>query len=191
MSTQTVRLIVVMGVSGCGKSSVAECLAESFGYDFIEADDFHPQENIDHMASGNSLTDDMREPWIRLLQAHLKQAAKAERNCVMSFSGLRRHHRAKIRDLPFNTLFIHLEGDKQLISDRINARADHFMPANLLDSQYEALQPAAKKESILGINVAQPLEHVIKAAVSAAKQHFDSSEITSLTQIFNDPLLMP
>ena len=174
MSRLKEKLIVVMGVSGCGKSSVAQRLAETFGYEFVEADDFHPQENLDHMASGKSLTDDMRAPWIQLLQAHLKQAAKAQRSCVMSFSGLRRLHRAQIRDLPFDTLFIHLEGCKQLIGDRINARADHFMPASLLDSQYEALEPASKKEKLICVNVEQSLEEVSEAAISAVEQHYGS-----------------
>lgn len=163
-----------MGVSGCGKSSVAQHLATHFGYEFIEADDFHPHENLDHMASGKALTDDMRAPWIQLLQAHLKQASRAKRSCVMSFSGLRRLHRAKIRDLPFNTVFIHLEASKQIISERINSRADHFMPASLLDSQYEALEPAGRKEKLISINVEPSLEDVCKAAISAAEQHFDS-----------------
>lgn len=175
MSTLNERLIVVMGVSGCGKSSIAKHLAGNFGYEFVEADDFHPQENLDHMASGKSLTDEMRAPWIQLLQAHLKQAAKAKRSCVMSFSGLRRLHRAQIRDLPFDTVFIHLEGCKELISDRINARTDHFMPASLLDSQYEALELASKKENLISIDVAQPLEVVSKAAISAVEQHFGST----------------
>lgn len=173
MSILNQKLIVVMGVSGCGKSSVAQHLAKHFEYEFVEADDFHPQENLDHMASGKPLTDEMRAPWIQLLQAHLKQAAKAKRSCVMSFSGLRRLHRAKIRDLPFDALFIHLEACKQLISDRINSRAGHFMPASLLDSQYQALEPANKKEKLISINVEQSLEDVHKAAISAAAQHFE------------------
>ncbi len=175
MGTVNQKLIVVMGVSGCGKSSIAKHLATHFDYEFVEADDFHPQENLDHMANGKALSDDMRAPWIQLLQAHLKQAAKAKRSCVMSFSGLRRLHRAKIRDLPFDTLFIHLEASKQLISERLNSRAGHFMPASLLDSQYEALEPANKKEKIISINVEPSLENVCKAAISAVEQHFDST----------------
>lgn len=162
------KLIVVMGVSGCGKSSVAQAIASEFGYEFIEADDFHPQENKDHMAQGLALNDAMREPWIALLQAHLKQSAKAGRSCVMSFSGLRRFHRAKIRDLPFVSTFIHLEGDQSLITDRINARTGHFMPTSLLDSQYKTLELPSKKETIVSINVDQTLEFVIADAITAA-----------------------
>lgn len=164
------KLIVVMGVSGCGKSSVAQALATHFKVEFVEADDFHPQENKQHMAKGLALSDAMREPWIALLQAHLKQSARSGRSCVMSFSGLRRSHRAKIRDLPFDSLFIHLEGDQQLIAERINARADHFMNANLLDSQYKTLESASKKETILSIDINQSLELVIADAIAVTEK---------------------
>jgi len=164
-------LIVVMGVSGCGKSTVANAIANKFGYEFVEADDFHPQENREHMASGQALTDAMREPWVALLQASLKQTAEAGNNCVLSFSGLRRDHREKIRDLPFKNLFIHLEGEQQLIADRINTRSGHFMPASLLDSQYSAFEPPSKNENIISINIDQSVEFVILDSISAANQH--------------------
>jgi gluconokinase len=164
------KLIVVMGVSGCGKSSVAQALATHYQYELVEADDFHPQENKEHMANGLALTDAMHEPWIALLQAHLKQSLKAGRNCVMSFSGLRRLHRSKIRDLPFDSFFIHLEAEQQLLSDRLNARSDHFMTASLLDNQYKTLETASKKETIANIDVEQSLELVIAAAIAVLDQ---------------------
>ncbi|MBL4673597.1 MAG: AAA family ATPase [Arenicella sp.] len=164
------KLIVVMGVSGCGKSSVAQALATHFKIEFVEADDFHPLENREHMANGLALNDTMREPWIALLQAHLKQSARSGRSCVMSFSGLRRLHRAKIRDLPFDSLFIHLEGDRQLIAKRMNARVDHFMTASLLESQYQTLESANKKETIISIDIDQSLELVIADSIAAAKK---------------------
>ena len=172
MSDTSMKLVVVMGVSGCGKSSIASALAEHFNYEFVEADDFHPQENIDHMASGHSLTDEMREPWIQLLQAHLKQSAKSGRSCVLSFSVLRRLHRAKIRDLPFDSLFLHLEGNKDLIASRIDARAGHFMPSSLLESQYQALESASKKEHIVNIDISKTVDQVISLAITQTTQHF-------------------
>ena len=172
MSDTSMKLVVVMGVSGCGKSSIANALAEHFNYEFVEADDFHPQENIDHMASGHSLTDEMREPWIQLLQAHLKQSAKSGRSCVLSFSGLRRLHRAKIRDLPFDSLFLHLEGNKDLIASRIEARTGHFMPSSLLESQYQALESASRKEHIVSIDISKTVDQVISLAITQTTQHF-------------------
>ena len=175
-TTQT--LVVVMGVSGSGKSTVAQAIAKELGCEFVEADDFHPQENRNHMANGMALTDAMREPWIALLQAHLKQAARASRSCTLSFSGLRRSHRAKIKDLPFNTLFIHLEGDQQVIADRINKRSGHFMPVKLLDSQYAALELPQKKEAIVSININQDLESVIQQSISAVEAYFKHQNIS-------------
>lgn len=159
-----------MGVSGCGKSSVAQAIAEQLNYQFIEADDFHSQANQDHMASGLALTDAMREPWIASLRSRLRESAKARQSCVMSFSGLRHQHRAAIRDLPFNSLFIHLEGTKSLIAKRINARSNHFMPVGLLDSQFNALEPTSENENIISINIEQNLECVVAEAMAAASQ---------------------
>jgi len=129
-----------MGVSGCGKSSVAHAISDQLNYQFVEADDFHPQENKQHMASGKPLTDLMRKPWITALKKHLMQAAETDQSCVMSFSGLRREHRNQMRDLPFNSVFVHLRGEQALILERMNARSDHFMPPSLLDSQYSTLE---------------------------------------------------
>lgn len=159
------NLIVVMGVSGCGKSSVAEAISKEYDYEFVEADDYHPEENKQHMASGKPLTDAMREPWIALLRGHLKQAARVGRSCVMSFSGLRRMHRSQIRDLPFNVLFLHLEGDQPLIRDRMNAREDHFMPPSLLDSQYATLENPLGEPKTIGIDIDQTLKSVIETAL--------------------------
>jgi gluconokinase len=165
------KLIVVMGVSGCGKSSVAQALASHYKFEFVDADDFHPLENKEHMASGLALSDAMREPWIALLQAHLKQSAKAGRSCALAFSGLRRLHRSKIRDLSFDSIFLHLEGEKQLIADRLSARPDNVMPLSLLESQYQTLESANKKETILRVNVEQSVEQVIAQAIDAIDQH--------------------
>jgi len=172
--SQKQRLVVVIGVSGCGKSTIAQAIAKQLNYEFVEADNFHSQENKDHMANGNALSDAMRKPWIGRLQTHLKQSANAGKSCVLSFSGLRRLHRAKIRDLPFNSVFIHLKGEQQLIADRINARSDHFMPASLLDSQYAALESPSNKESIISVDIDQNVESVITHSLEAVTQHFQN-----------------
>ena len=162
-------LIVVMGVSGCGKSAVASAMAPQLAYQLLDADEFHTQENSEHMASGLVLSEAMHQPWIALLQAHLKQSAKAGRNCVLSFSALRRVHRAKIRDLPFKSIFIHLSGPQALIAERFKASVKHPLPASLLDSQYASLEPASKKETITTINIDQSFEGVVADAMAAVK----------------------
>ena len=165
-----------MGVSGCGKSSVGKALGCHYNVEFVDADDFHPLENKQHMAAGLALSDAMHEPWIALLQARLKQSAKAGRNCALSFSGLRRLHRSKIRDLPFDSVFLHLQGEKQLIADRLAARPEHGMPPNgmppnLLDNQLETLEQASKKETIISIDIEQSLDLVIADAIVAVDQY--------------------
>jgi len=157
-------LVVVMGVSGCGKSSVAEALAKQFNFEFVEADDFHSEENKRRMSGGLGLTDAMRAPWIASIQSHLKQAFKAKHDCVLSFSGLRRSHRAIMRDLPYRTIFIHLKGEQALIAERIKARKHHFMPASLLDSQYAALEISDRNEVIFEIDINQSLNCTIAEA---------------------------
>jgi len=158
-----------MGVSGCGKSSVAKAIANEYGYEFIEADDYHSLENRQWMASGNPLTDAMREPWIELLVSHLAKLANADQSCVMSFSGLRREHRARIRDLPFTALFLHLEGDQQLVLTRINARKGHFMPASLLQSQYATLEDPRAEPNTFNIDINQSLAAVISRALQITR----------------------
>jgi gluconokinase len=172
MNTQA-NLIIIMGVSGCGKSAVAKAVAHELSYEYVEGDDFHPEENKAHMASGKALNDSMREPWIALLQGHLKQCARANRSAVMSFSGLRREHRAKMRDLPLNSLFIHLQGEQELINQRINDRDGHFMPSSLLDSQFAALQTANKKEVLHAVDINQDLGQVISSAIAISKQELE------------------
>ena len=171
MTTQA-NLIIVMGVSGCGKSSVAAAIAKEFNYEFLEADDYHSDENKAHMASGKPLTDAMRAPWITLIQAQLIQQAQKHNSVVMSFSGLRREHRAKMRELPFNTLFLHLKGEQSLISQRMNQRSGHYMPASLLDSQFATLQAASDNETLHHIDISPSLNTVINASIKAIKQEF-------------------
>jgi gluconokinase len=122
-------LIISMGVSGSGKSTLAKRLAEQFDLPFFEADDFHSAENKAHMAAGKPLTDAMREPWIAHMCDTLKTTGKS---CVLAYSGLRRAHRQRFRELGFKTLFLHLHGEKALIAERMQARANHFMPSSLL-----------------------------------------------------------
>lgn len=169
------KLIVVMGVSGCGKSTIACALAEYYKYEFVEADDFHCEQNKQWMSSGRPLTDSMRAPWIDLLRSHLGRAAADNRSCVMSFSGLRREHRAQMRALPFDLRFLFLQGSKELIGERISARKGHFVGAALLDSQFAALQnpfdsqaqSEDPEEDVISICIDQSLEEVIEASKQA------------------------
>lgn len=157
-------LIICMGVSGCGKTTLARNLAWDFGFTFLEADDFHSAENKAHMASGHPLTDAMREPWIASMCDSLRQHREQGESCILAYSGLRRAHRARFRELGYPTLFLHLAGLKDIIHQRMALRADHFMPAGLLDSQYVALESPLEEPDIIAIDVGLSIGEIHRQA---------------------------
>lgn len=161
------RLLVVMGVSGSGKTSLAIALAKHYGYQYLDADDFHSEDSRARMASGLPLTDEMRTPWVMALQAHLRAEAEQNQHCTLAFSGLKHFHRNMIRAAGLKTLFIFLAGDKLTITDRLQKRTNHFMAPNLLDSQFESLEPPSTEHDVLKIDIAAPLEQVIARTIAA------------------------
>lgn len=170
-TTKQPILVIVMGVSGCGKSTLAKHLADLFKLTYLEADDFHSAENKAHMASGKPLTDAMREPWIDSLCVHIKQMKENNEYAVLAYSGLRRAHRQRFRELGLNTLFIHLAGTKEIILERMNSREGHFMPPALLDSQYDALESTDDESDVEIISVNQSPELIANIAESIVKKH--------------------
>lgn len=149
-----------MGVSGSGKSTIAFDLAEHFGLEFIEADDYHSDENKAQMEAGIPLTDSMREPWIDTLCLLLKARSRKTINCTLAYSGLRRAHRQRFRELGFRTLFLHLTGDRDRIAERMTRRSDHYMPASLLDSQIAAMEPTSSESDLVSVDGGAPLPTV-------------------------------
>lgn len=150
-----------MGVSGSGKSTVAAALAEQYHLELLEADDFHSPENKAHMASGQGLTDAMREPWMNALCEALEQQYRASRDCVMAFSGLRFAHRQRLRTMGFRQHFLLLEAPAETIGSRMQARSDHFMPASLLNSQLADFESTASESDVKNINVADSLSQTL------------------------------
>jgi carbohydrate kinase (thermoresistant glucokinase family) len=145
--------MVVMGVSGCGKSSVGLALAEALGARFIDGDDLHPLANKTKMAAGIPLDDDDRWPWLDLVGAALAEesldSGGGPEGCtgtVVACSALKRKYRDWILAAAPGTVFIHLEGPRELLADRMSSRGDHFMPLALLDSQLATLEPLQPDE---------------------------------------------
>lgn len=134
------RRVVVMGVSGCGKTTVGQLLAECLGGEFSDGDALHPEANIAKMRSGSPLDDADREPWLRQIGAVLGAAAEAAQTLVIGCSALRRSYRDLIRSAAPDTVFVHLHGDRELLEQRLRERPGHFMPASLLDSQLATLE---------------------------------------------------
>jgi gluconokinase len=140
----TTKHVVIMGVSGCGKTTIAEGVSERTGLPYGEADRFHSQANVDKMAAGIPLDDDDRWPWLRDLAAWMAAQAAENRSTVIACSALKRSYRDVLRSGPPRLQFVHLDGPAEVIRQRMAHRAGHFMPVRLLDSQFatlERLQP--------------------------------------------------
>ncbi|PRY62461.1 MULTISPECIES: gluconokinase [Glycomyces] len=146
--------LVVMGVSGSGKSTVAELLADRLGWPFTEGDELHPAANIAKMSAGIPLTDADREPWLRIIRDRISAAASQGRSTVVTCSALRRAYRDILREADARVRFVHLDGSRELIGERLAHRGGHFMPPSLLDSQFAALEPLGPGEDGLVVNVA-------------------------------------
>lgn len=130
-----------MGVSGNGKSTIGKLLAERLDWSFLEADDFHSAENIAKMASGTALNDDDRWPWLDRLAHVLQQHIDKRESTVLACSALKTNYRRHLNPDPANVHFVHLQGSYELILSRMKQRTDHFMPAELLRSQFDDLEP--------------------------------------------------
>ena len=159
-------LVICMGVSGSGKSTVAAELAQKFSLEFIEADAYHSEENKARMKAGIPLTDEMREPWINTLCQLLKNRRRQGISCALAYSGLRHAHRQRFRELGFRTLLLHLVGDRDLIAQRMTQRTGHYMPPSLLDSQFAAMEPADSEPDLVMVDGTAPLPEVIETCRS-------------------------
>jgi gluconokinase len=133
-------LLVVMGVSGSGKTTVGAGLAADLGWSFIDSDSLHPPANIAKMSAGIALEDGDRTPWIAIIRREIEARAARGERCVVGFSALKEAYRAALAPDPGPRRYVHLRGAPALIRERLDARRGHFMKAGLLDSQYEALE---------------------------------------------------
>ncbi|TQR88623.1 gluconokinase [Mycobacterium hodleri] len=159
--------IVVMGVSGSGKSTVGAALAQRLRVPFADADDFHPEANIAKMTAGHALDDDDRRPWLDSIGEWL--AAHAEGG-VMSCSALKRTYRDQLREHCPDVDFLHLAGTPEVIGRRQASRPGHFMPASLLASQFETLEPLAADENGVDVNVDQNIDSIVNEYVTLTQR---------------------
>jgi gluconokinase len=161
--------IVVMGVSGSGKSAVGAALAQRLRVPFADADDFHPPVNIEKMTAGRPLNDDDRYPWLEAIAEWL--AERCGDGGVMSCSALKRRYRDQLRRHCPEVTFLHLAGSPEVIGRRQASRPGHFMPASLLASQFETLEPLAADERGVSIDVDQDIDSIIETylALSATR----------------------
>jgi gluconokinase len=156
-------LLVVAGVSGCGKTSVGQALAAHLGAQFFDGDDFHPEANVAKMRAGQSLNDEDRAPWLVRLNELMREQASQGHSAVLACSALKVKYREILgRGLP-DLRFVHLKGGREILFERMQARKHRYMPASLLDSQFATLE--AFDASAYEIDVAVPLDQVVAKAV--------------------------
>ena len=145
---------VVMGVSGSGKTTLARALAAAWEASFLDADDFHSDAAKAHMASGQPLTDAMRQPWVERIAAELQRRVAAGERVTLAFSGLRRAHRDMLRAAGLPLRFVFLHGDMETIAARMRERSGHYMPVSLLESQFATLEDPRDEADVHAVPVA-------------------------------------
>ena len=155
--------VVVMGVSGCGKSTVGRLVAKRLGATFLDADDFHPPANVERMRAGIALTDDDRAGWLDALSARLESEGQAGEAAVLACSALKRTYRDALRQATPDLALVHLAGSPALLAERIAARPGHYMPPSLLPSQLALLEAPGDDERAITLDVAQPTDQLVAA----------------------------
>ena len=159
--------IVVMGVSGSGKSTVGAALAQRLRVPYADADDFHPPANVEKMSSGEALDDDDRYPWLEAIGEWL---ATHPGGGVMSCSALKRKYRDQLREHCGEIEFLHLYGSTEALGKRQASRPGHFMPASLLESQFKTLEPLETDERGVTIDVNQNIDAIVDDYMTATDQ---------------------
>lgn len=158
--------VVVMGVSGCGKSTVAAALHDRLGWPWVDGDDLHPATNVESMRAGHPLTDAQRRPWLDRIVAWTAEHDAAGESTIVTCSALRRSYRDRLRAAPGRTRFIHLSGSPGLLAERLSAREGHFMPASLLPSQLATLEPLGPDEDAVVVDIAWPPAQQLDASLA-------------------------
>lgn len=153
---------VIMGVAGCGKSSIGAVLGAQIGAQYIDGDDLHPKQNIEKMSRGEPLQDADRWPWLARVGEAL---ATAHQDVIVGCSALKRSYRDFIRDRADGVVFIHLAGSREVIAKRMAERDGHFMPTSLLDSQFEALQVPGPDEPHIAVDISGTPEDIVEAII--------------------------
>lgn len=163
--------VVVMGVSGCGKSTIAEQLAQKIGAHFKDADELHPARNIELMSAGKPLTDIDRLPWLELVASYARNETADDQTVVIACSALKRKYR-DIINTAGDVLYVYLNGSVELIASRMSSREGHFMPEQLLQSQFDVLEvPDAKDEHVVIVDIDVDIESIVLSAEQQVRSH--------------------
>ena len=157
--------LIVMGVAGSGKSTIAERLAERLGWTFEDGDDFHPKANVAKMSAGHPLTDDDRWPWLQAIADEIDRVSSSSGHVVVACSALKRAYRDVLVHGRRDIGIVYLDGSCELIGERMAKRKGHFMPPGLLDSQFKTLEPPAPDERPISVSIDAPVEAIVDAII--------------------------
>jgi gluconokinase len=176
-------VLVVMGVSGAGKTTVGTLLASRIGAEFADGDWFHPTANVDKMHRGIPLTDEDRFPWLQAIAAWIDNKLRAGGRGVVACSALKRRYRDILIDGRAGVQLVYLAGDIDLIARRIATRHEHFMPATLLKSQFDALEPPGPDENPIAVAITERPADIVEQIVARLERIASASAITSPEQL--------
>jgi gluconokinase len=161
VGTKNPCALVVMGVSGSGKSTIAEHLAARLGWKYVDGDLFHPASNVAKMSAGHPLSDEDRWPWLQAIAGEIDRACAAGSRAVVACSALKRAYRDILVHGRDDVRIVFLDGTQALIANRLTARKGHFMPPGLLDSQFRTLEPPQPAERPITVSIDPPVEAII------------------------------
>lgn len=178
------QVAVIMGVSGSGKTTIGRALAERLGWAFEEGDRLHPPANIAKMQRGEPLSDSDRMPWLAAIAKRIDQFRRNGENAVISCSALKRAYRDIIIDGRPDVRLVYLDGARELIAARVQARQGHFMPASLVDSQFATLEPPGPDEYPITVPVDLPVPVVVERLVKALSHEVPNvrNQVANLTE---------
>lgn len=183
----SVSAVVLMGVAGCGKSTVGAQLAQTCGAIFLDADDFHPAANVARMAAGVALTDADRAAWLDALAQRLALGRARDERLVLACSALKRSYRDTLRQGAPDLTLVHLTGTPALLAERLAARQGHYMPATLLPSQLATLEPPAPDEKGITLDIAAGPEWLVQAIVTHLEPSMSAHpDLPTFTQLILD-----
>jgi gluconokinase len=157
------RFFIVMGVSGSGKTSIGKSLADSLGWDFYDADDFHPPANVAKMADGIPLDDSDRAPWLAALHDLISSSLTADRPGVLACSALKERYRQQLMDGNEGVQIVYLKGSYDQIWSRMEKRTDHYMKPHMLKSQFDTLEEPA---NALDVDISMPVNEIVQKIIS-------------------------
>jgi len=166
--------LIVMGVSGSGKSTIGSLLASTLGLEFIDGDDLHPRANKEKMAAGHPLNDEDRAPWLEIIAERIGAELAEGRPIVVACSALKRRYRTQLVAYAPETVFVHLTGERDVVSERQSHRNHEYMPNSLLDSQYATLEPLEEDERGIAVDLSQTPDDMVRFITNRLDADFAS-----------------